>query len=506
MEKIKLHMSIVIILFATISGWSQTWVTGMTFDYQNNAPTWDSTSSHGVQLSFPTQRYDDIFYVNLRDIQSTSFTGGFKNQFVFNRNIIRADLGIGLNFYQFSFNLTKQVGTAELNTGTDNHIVSDSAIWSNYSNQNAPIKIKGTYPSLRLNIGYERELFKFKNIVCLANIGVLTQRRFSFFQNFDTDINGDSDPVWVNFNGLLQQKKLIVANYAGISLRYNSNIIGLRVGNTYGMINHHNSSLNFREVYTGLTYTKIFRESHLGKEQVLYDEYQHLSQTRASEYRRGDKYSFIQFGLGQQNRVEYSLDTPSQKFIIQNEDSILITTSGYYVQPNLGFELLLNTFFTHRWLTGLGFGLYQETYYSKGNLSNQSGQSLNFGDEVLTSNPNNEYQEYWNKAKVAVTMNTAVYFSKRIMKIDPYIKGTASMVMDYDVPDFLKQNADWRTTSFFPIYKIGLGTDIRLRLKSSKFFVLGIGVDYNLNPHINYVQYSVRIGYYRKKKLKNQTY
>ena len=80
------------------------------------------------------------------------------------------------------------------------------------------------------------------------------------------------------------------------------------------------------------------------------------------------------------------------------------------------------------------------------------------------------------------------------------------MVMDYDVPSFLKSNSDWSTKSFFGIHRIGVGVDIRLRIKSSKFLIIGVGADYNLNPQTNYLQYSIRLGYYRKKKLKNQTY
>lgn len=506
MEKISKHIVLLFCLFLTGTVSAQSWVTGITFDYQANRPSWDSNAMHNVTLNFPTQSYDETFHVRLNQLTSSGFYIGFKNKFIFNKNAINADLSLGLNFYDYEFQVHPNNENYQLDGSTETHPNSDSAIWENYAAQDKSFMLSGTFPSFRLNVGYERELFKFKNLVFYGQTGLLLQRRISFLQDFETNITDINNPIEVDFSGLLQQKALLFSNYLGISLRYNSHVLGIDVGTTYGSIDHAQSTLDFKETFARVSYTKLFRASHLGKEQILYDEYQHLSQTKAAEYRKGDKYSYFQFGFNHQERAQYANDSIGTGWILQNGDSVMIQTEGYYVSPNLGFELMLNTYFTHRWMAGLGVGLYQETYYSYGSTTDPTGTEQSFGDEVLNSNPNNEYQYYKNRSKGVFSINTAWYLSKRIMVIDPYLKGSGSMVMNYDVPDFLKQNPDWRGTSFFPVVKVGAGIDIRMRLKSSKFFVLGICADYNVNPHVNYLQYSVRIGYYRKKKLKNQTY
>lgn len=503
MEKIRL---IVILLLAFSGTYAQSWVTGISFDYTNSSPAWDSTSKHNVPVDFPNLKYDETFEIRLKGLKSSGYHVGFKNHFVFNKNVVVTDIGVGLNFYKYQFNLTKKDYTSSLDTTINGDGLSDSLVWQHYQdNNNEDFNIVGAFPSIRLHIGYKRELLKYKNLSLYGDAGIIGQRRFSFFQDYSKNIGDNTEPIWINFRNLLSQRMFISSVYVGFSMRYNSHLFGIKLGNNLGPTTRKIAALTINESFALISYSKLFSESHLGKEQIIYDEYQHLSQTRSSEFRRGDKYSYFQFGSIHENRAIYQNYTPSESWFVDNGDSTKILTEGYNLRPNLGFELMLNSYFTHRWMAGLGFGMYQETYYSYGDIVNE-GTETSFGNEHITSSPDNSYQEYWNKNKVTVALNTAIYPSKRIMKIDPYVKGSASMVMGYDAPTFLAVDPSWKAKSFFPIIKVGAGVDIRLRLKSSKYFVLGTGIDYNINPHVNYAQYYFRVGYYRKKKLKNQTY
>lgn len=494
------------ILLTTVGNVSaQSWITGMTFDYSLDQQSWDSTKQHNIVLDFPSLSYDETFEIKLNNVSSFSAYGGFKNHFIIKKNVIVADFSLGLNMYNYLFDITKKANSGPLDTTKFSGLKSDSSVWQNYLINKEAVSINGVYPSFRLHLGYKREVLNFRNLAIYTDAGMMIQRRFSFFQDFNKSIFEDQDTISAYFGSALNHRMIIPSTYIGLTFRMGSNSLGIRLGSHLGPITRKVASLQIKESYAQVTYTKLFKETHLGREQVIYDEYQHLSQTRASEYRRGDKFSYLQFGFVHDEQATYANETEASFWIIENADSILVNTDGYNLQPNAGFDIMLNTFFTHRWMMGLGLSMYEERYTSYGRIT-QADVSTPFGGEVLRTAPDNSYQEHWSKTKAAISLNTALYVSKRTMKIDPFVRGTASMVMDYDIPQFLKDNDGWRTTSFFPIFKIGGGFDIRLRLKSSKFFVIGAGADYNLNPHVNYLQYFVRVGYYRKKKLKNQTY
>lgn len=504
MEKIRIKV-ILLFLLMSLGANAQTWVTGITFDYGLNRQSWDSTKLNNIALDFPTQSYDEMFELKLKDLSSLSIFGGFKNHFIIRKNVIVADLSLGMNFYDYTFDLSKKVNSSSLDTSTTLSASSDSVLWENYLKSSNNVNIKGVYPSIRLNLGYKRELFNYRNLVLSADAGILIQRRFSFFQDFNKQVYNSGDTIFAHFGNALNHRMFIPSAYIGFTMRFGSNTLGLRLGNNIGPITRKIASLQIKESFAQITYSKLFRETHLGREQVIYDEYQHLSQTRASEYRKGDKLSYIQFGFAHDVRAKYEIEPRTSTLFMEDADSIVVSTNGVYLQPNAGLDVMLNTFFTHRWMMGLGISMYEESYTSYGTIT-QGNSTTSFGDKILRSEPDNAYQKYWSKTKASVGINSAVYFSKRTLKVDPYVKGSANMVMNYDVPEFLKTNPEWRSTSFFPYYKLGIGADVRLRLKSSKFFVIGAGVDYNSNPHVNYMQYYLRIGYYRKKKLKNQTY
>ncbi|CAG5078346.1 hypothetical protein [Parvicella tangerina] len=485
---------------------AQSWITGMTFDYSLKNQNWDSVAKYNMVLDFPSISYDDMFEVRLNEVSSISLFGGFKNHFLIKKNIVVADLSLGVNLYDYSFDLEKKSNSGNLDTTKFEGVKSDSSIWQDYLGANNGIAIRGIYPAIRLHLGYKRELVNYKNLALYADAGVLVERRFSFFQDFNKNIHNSTDSITAHFGSSLNHRNIIPSVYLGLTIRMGSNSLGIRLGSNLGAITRKMAPLELKENFAQVTYSKLFKETHLGREQVIYDEYQHLSQTRAAEYRQGDKFSYLQFSFPHDKRGSYTNEDPSTSFFLEDNDSLMVTTNGYYIQPNIGFEMMLNSFFTHRWMMGLGLSMYEESYTSFGNVSQNGNEVTSFGDEILRSEPDNSYQEYWSKSKLAVGMNSAVYISKRMLPIDPFVKGTASMVMDYDVPSFLKDEPDWRSASFFPIFKVGAGADVRLRLKSSKFFVIGISADYNINPHVNYMQYSVRVGYYRKKKLKNQRY
>lgn len=503
MEKVKY---IVISLFTLLSGTisAQSWITGISADYQLNRFAWDSTKTYNTVLELPSLTYDQTFQSKLTNITSLTAHGGMHSKFKFNKNLVVADLQIGLSNYTYSLNITKKTNSFPLDTTINEFGINDSITWSNYKLSSEDIAVNALYPSLRVHVGYERELLRYKSFVINADAGFYFNRKFSFFQGYRHQINETNDSIFAYLGPLLNHRKFIPSSYIGISFKYTSHQIGIRLGSNLGSVTRKGAPFVLKETFAQVTYTKLLKETHLGREQVLYDEYQHLSQTRASEYRQGDKYSYLHINIPHNTYTSYS-ESSDPFWVIENNDSIQVNKEGNLLQPNIGFGLMFNTFFTHRWMMGLGVSMYSESYSSYGTL-NEPNSTIAYGTELPEEIPDNSFQEYWTKNKAAAAINSHIYISKRTMKIDPFVKGTVYMVLDYDVPDFLKDEPGWRTTSFFPVYQIGAGFDIRLRIKSSKFFVIGAGVDYNINPHTNYLQCYARVGYYRKKKLKNQRY
>lgn len=509
MEKIIKHITIItsLILIANVSK-AQEWASSLQFEYGIKTVSFDSTKQVNPSIVFPSGTYDNSFKMSNIAVSSNSYFVGFGNDIILNRNIITTSIGIGLNVYDYKLRINQSGILNSAIADSSLTTTSDQAYWDEIIvNKTNAFNIVKNVPTLRLSLGYKRELFRLKSFVPTIDAGVSIERRFNLQLSDSVTLEGSYPYVYSNINNQFNHKQFIFNPYLGLSMRFGTHIFAARYNMALGHIDDGNGVLSLHETSFQLSYSKTLGLSKIGKEQVIYGEYQHLGLSKSSEYRKGDKFSYMTIGFDQKAKTNYELDPILINSAIFNNDSITKITEGYEVTPNINFGLAFNTFATHRWMIGLGIDFYQEQYNSYGStydsLTNTTG-SFSAGDNPST--PLSELVENRKKTFISPNINSAIYISKRILRIDPYVKGSAAMVMDYDVPSFLKQNSDWRTRNFFPIYKIGAGVDIRLRIKSSKFLIIGIGADYNLNPHTNFIQYNIRLGYYRKKKLKNQTY
>lgn len=487
---------------------AQEWTSSLQFEYGIKTVAFDSTQQVSPPVTFPSGVYDNSFKLNTIGVTGNSYFIGFGNDIILNKNIITTSIGAGLQVYDYKLNIRKD-GPLR-NTIRDSSITTqtDQAYWDEIlTNNTNTFNIAKNVPTIRLSLGYKRELFRLKSFAPTVDLGLSVERRFNIQPRDSVTLEESYPYVYSNLSNQLNHKQFILNPYAGISLRFGTNIFTARYNMTLGRVDDENGVLNMKETSLLFSYTKVLGLSKIGKEQVIYGEYQHLGLSKSSEYRKGDKFSYMTIGFDQKLKIGYELDSAYTFPVTYNGDSITQTTIGHEITPNINFGLAFNTFATHRWMIGFGIDFYQEQYNSYGttydSLTNTSG---NFAAGDNPSSPTNELVENRKKTFISPNINTAIYISKRIMKIDPYLKGSAAMVMNYDAPYFLKQDSEWISTSFFPTYKIGAGVDLRLRIKSSKFLIIGFGIDYNINPHTNFTQYTLRFGYYRKKKMKNQTY
>lgn len=509
MEKIIKHIALVFILvIIQNASIAQEWTSSLQFEYGLKTVSFDSSQKVSPTVTFPGGVYDNSFKMNNIEVTSESYFVGFGNDIILNRNIITTSIGAGLHIYDHRLRINK-VGALK-STILDSSITTqtDQAYWDEIiENETNEFGITKNIPALRLSLGYKRELFRLKSFSPTVDAGLSIERRFNIQPRDSVTLEESYPYVYSNLNNQLNHKQFIFNPYIGLSLRLGTHIFAARYNVALGRVDDENGVLNMKETSLQVSYAKTLGLSKIGKEQVIYGEYQHLGLAKSSEYRKGDKFSYLTIGFDQKAKTSYTLDSAQYSAITYNNDSLTKITNGYDVTPNINFGLAFNTYATHRWMVGLGIDFYQELYNSYGttydSLTNETGS---FSADDSPYSPTNELVENRKKTFISPNINTAIYISKRILRVDPYVKGSAAMVMNYDVPPFLKENSEWRSTSFFPIYKVGIGVDIRLRIKSSKFLIVGLGADYNLNPHTNFIQYTVRLGYYRKKKLKNQTY
>ncbi len=487
---------------------SQEWLSSLQFEYALKTVAFDSSQSISPSVVFPSGVYDNSFKMNNTNATSNSYFIGFGNDIILNKNIFTTSLGVGLHVYDFKLKIKQQGDLRTAIKDSSQTTTTDPEYWTEIqTNGTNSFNLTKNIPTLRLSIGYKRELFRLKSFAPTVDAGISIERRFNL-NSTDSIVLEESFPyVYSNLNNQFNQKQFILNPYLGISLRFGSHIFSGRYNLALGRIDDENGVTNLQESSLQLSYSKILGLSKIGKEQVIYGEYQHLGLAKSSEYRKGDKFSYLTIGLDQKSSINYDLDSSMITPGVYQNDTITKIVNGYSITPNINFGLAFNTYATHRWMIGLGIDLYQEHYNAYGSIyDSTNATSTTFSGNENPTSPSSELTEYRKKTSIAPNINTAIYISKRILKVDPYIKGSAAMVMDYDVPHFLLQNPEWRSKNFFPLYKVGVGVDLRLRVKSSKFLIVGLGLDYNINPHINNIQYTVRLGYYRKKKLKNQTY
>ncbi len=490
------------------TSFSQEWVTSLQLEFGNKTIDFDSTNKVNPSVVFPSKTYDNSFTIKNNSLVGKSFFIGIGNDIILNKNTITTSLGIGFHKYDYGLTIEKTGEISNIPRDPSLTNLSDQDFWNEITgNESTHFNVSKRTPFLRLALGYKREILRYKSITATFSAGIAIDRRYNVNVKDSLTLEGSYPYVYTNLFSQFNNKQFVFNPYVGIGVRFGSNVLSMKYGAALGRIDDKNGIANFKESFAQFGYARILGLSKIGKEQVIYDEFQHLGLARSSEFRRGDKFSFMTLGFDHKILTNYTLTDPKITEVVFEDDTITKTTLGYSVSPTVNFGLSFNTYATHRWMIGLGLDVYQEHYNSFGNVYDSiSGKRTDFMSGDSPAIPTDPYSEYDKATKIAPSISTAIYFSKRILKIDPYFKATSAMVMDYDVPSFLQSNSDWSTKSFFGIHRIGVGVDIRLRIKSSKFLIIGVGADYNLNPHTNYLQYSIRLGYYRKKKLKNQTY
>ncbi len=509
MEKIKIHIiSTLILLTLGFQNYSQEWISSLQLDYSVKTLNYDTNQIVIPQLVFPSRTYDNSFSLKNNSISGISFFIGMGNDINFKNNIITTSISLGFHSYQYGMKIDN---TDSLNIfSSDSSLTSlgDQEIWNGIiDSKTNQFEVNKIVPTIRFSIGFKREILRFKSLVPIVETGMQLERRFNT-STYDSIVLYQPYPyVYSILNDQFNHRNFLFLPYVGAGLRIGPHTLGARLNFGMSRVDDGLGVLNLSENYFQINYSKVVGLNKIAKEQVIYDEYQFLALAKSSEYRKGDKYSFMNIGFTPSKRINYKLNNPIITEEVFENDSLTNVVQGNSVTPavNLGFSF--NTYATHRWMIGLGFDFYQEFYNTYGYVYDSiSGTTTNY---EVGENPNfneNIYSKFTRNVMFAPSMNSAVYFSKRVLKIDPYIKGTAAFLVNYDTPSFLIGNQKLNSLAIFTYYRIGLGADVRLRVKSSKYLMFGFMVDYNINPHMNFVQYSIKLGYYRKKKIKNQTY
>lgn len=434
----------------------------------------------------------------------------YANRFRYKKNAVDVDAMFGLNIYKYDFSL-KQISPIDTVAQFDGSNASHQSIWTNnYGGSNGTFNYSHTiwHPGIRLGLNYYRTLTNFRGLQLEALGGFSFERRFNFLtQNWELPHQeGTPEEMVVNYNDVLNPKPSIVGFQIGFATRFNANNLKIGYQLQFSSGGTKSGFSAFQENALFVSYAKTLRYTKIAKEQLLISREDKQVASRLKRYRRGDKYSYIRFHGGESVSQHYELEgAVNNDVLIDGMDTLLRTTNGYQIKPRSNVSLSFNTFLGNRILGGIGIHAYANEVQTSGFVTNSSS------GEVQTFDPSNEDAPYFGDEKTyqyfAPSIMMAFYFNGSQRVVEPFVRGRAI----YHIPTFSSEGhagiqLNRGDLDAFPGLKLGGGVDFRLRIRSSKYFVFALSGDYVINPIKNYTEVGLSIGYYRKKKLKNQRY
>jgi len=477
--------------------------------------------------------FEDLFTVegNVGDAWSAGVLYGLSLKW--DKNMFNMKIGGGVDEYSYNL-IIKQVDTIPgVFVGANNQTGQD--VWENVRDASAfDKKLDGAIasPYINFEIGYSRSVWMYKGWEFLPSLDFRYRRAFfgdklinqSFLQTLEFKFEDDyGDYIEFPSQQYLKLKENSYFINLGIDFRYNASVFGLRYGFSLGEVSSLENVSSFNVSGFNFSYSKVLDVRKLAKEQLIADSDMGIPSLKTRKYRKGDRMFYASYFFDSKQMVTLDYETVKVDSDVSFEDANQITpglireSKGVNVRPNVSFKFGAASFFTHRLLLGAGLGVYVEKVNRYGVVRDTAGtffQEVKESDDYLTLKNDVFAHDNFNVSTNVlpiVMFNSAIYLFKYQLPVDPFVKGTFNFVLTSDngsISELLKgteSTIDYGEP-YYSIYTLSAGADVKLRMRSSKYLVFSVVGDYHFHPHGNFMQIGIRIGRYKKKKLKSQRY
>jgi len=469
-------------------------------------------------VDFAVGGYTSHFNLDAQLNSGKAYFVNLSNRVKYNKNAVAVNLQAGFSSYNYNFGLSVTDSLSSEIKDPVNSPYSDRDIWALYYGNGVNLhsfEQNIIYPSIRLNFDYFRTLIAYKGLNIESFAGITIDQRFNFVVNKGENVNneGGFEEMIVHFDNNLAVKAPKFGLQLGFNFKLNSNNLQLGYGFNFGNSGFEDGAVSFNEGAVFLAYSKTLQNTKITKEQLLISKQDKQANSKFRRLRKGDKYSFMNFHIGNSVTQYFEAVTVLTEPWDLGGGSATRVTNGYTANPNIDFSMSFNSFVGNRVLAGLGIDFRGNRMYSEGFvIDSVSGNTTSFGFTGDLNNGGNNgtteqgFGDILNVRYYSPSLLLAFYFNGSQRAIEPFVRGRAV----YNLTTFTApSNYNYIQRdhiSSFTTFRLGAGVDLRLRLVSSKYVVLSVSGDYVIDPIKNYGQVSISLGYYRKKKLENQRY
>jgi hypothetical protein len=468
------------------------------------------------QVDFAIGGYVNNFHLDAQVNSGKAYFVNLSNRVKYNKNAVSVNLQAGFSSYNYSFGLSVTDSlSSEIKDPINAPLLSDRDIWSMFYGNGVNLHSFDQtiiYPSIRLNFDYFRTLLVYKGLNIESFAGITVDQRFNFVVNNLQNVNneGGVEEMIVHFDNHFAAKTPKFGLQIGFNFKLNSNNLKFGYGFNFGNSGLDNEAVYFNEGSVFLAYSKTLQNTKITKEQLLISKQDKQTNSKFRRLRKGDKYSFINFHIGNNVTAYFDSDPDQTELWDQNGSSGTRVTSGYTLNPNIDFSMSFNSFVGNRVLAGLGVDFRGHKIFGEGVfMESTTGNQTTFGYQENLADGNNgstqdSYGDVLNVRYYSPSLLLAFYFNGSQRAIEPFVRArTIYNLTNFTAPSQYNY-IDRDHISSFTTFRLGGGIDFRMRVISSKYIVLSVSGDYVIDPIKNYAQVSISLGYYRKKKLENQ--
>ncbi len=489
-------------------------------------------SAADVRFNEEAKPLDNLFTVEgtLDDAWSAGVMYGLGLKW--DKNLFNVKIGAGVDEYNYHLNF-KQIDTIPSSIGSNTQ--TGQNIWESVRN---PVtlgrEINGAIasPYVNFELGYSRAVWSYKGWEFLPSIELRYRKSFfddklisqSFLQSLDFRIeDGNSDFIEFPTQQYLKLKEHTFFMNLGVDFRHNASVYGVRYGFSLGEVSGVENVGVFKISGFNFSYAKVLDVRKLAKEQLIADADMGIPSVKTRKYRKGDRMFYASYFFDSKQSVAFDYSSvkidSNVNFKNSSQDNLghVKELYGVTVRPNVSLKFGATSFFTHRLALGVEIGVYIEKINNYGRTLDSAGVSYyevveNQDFRILKNDvfaADNFYVD--SKLYPNVVFNSAIYIFKYQLPVDPFVKGSLNLVL---LPETRAISQILENTPntidygepYFSIYTLSAGVDVKLRMRSSKYLLLSVIGDYHIHPHGNFMQLGLRLGRYKKKKLKNQRY
>ena len=261
----------------------------------------------------------------------------------------------------------------------------------------------------------------------------------------------------------------------------------------------------------GGSISKTLKVSKIAPDQYINDDYALTKTTVNKVFRHGASMWYYEATESQRDFEAIDLDAfVTDSFEVRGYGNIRAIYDRLLIRKTLKGSLGYTKYLSNRLALGFEFTSYEEEVYGRGVAGDENN---NYLGQIAPFNPNDFKKglfksEKYNNSSVNIGLNAMVYVFDNEKIIDPFVQFTYTRIgtpkHNYDnfglttVPELAARLENYN------YYNIGFGSDLKFRLRGTTYLNLAIISEYVMTPTNSYLQGSVRLGLYYKRKKKTK--